>query len=156
MQLHVSVEKANTHTHTRKDTSQDAEVPTQAQRRKITQEMAPLMDTKERYLGERDDTDWQALSLRVPLIPTIITINITIASRWTDLNAFAAHTQPARWNTARRKKDTSSVNVQVTDYVCVCVCVCVHLSKKKKKKQGERPSHLHYKRISRKSADVFA
>ena len=79
MQLHVCVcvEKANTHTH--KDTS--AYAPTQAQRCKITQEMAPLMDTKEQYLVERDDTDWQALSLRVPLIPTIIAITITIASK---------------------------------------------------------------------------
>ena len=47
--------------------------------------MAPLMDTKEQYLVERDDTDWQALSLRVPLIPTIIAIAITIASKMDSL-----------------------------------------------------------------------
>lgn len=113
------------------------------------------MDTKERYLGERDDTDWQALSLHVPLIPTIITI--TIASRWTVLNSFAAHTQPARGKTARRKK----IPVQLMfrwRITCLGVSKCMRLSKKKKekKKQGERPSHLHYKRISRDSADVFA
>ena len=43
------------------------------------------------------------------------------------------HTPSLHGKTARRKEDTSSVNVRVTD--CVFGCVCVRLSKKKKKKK---------------------
>lgn len=99
------------------------------------------MDTKERYLGERDDTDWQALSLHVPLIPTIITI--TIASRWTVLNSFAAHTQPARGKTARRKK----IPVQLMfrwRITCLGVSKCMRLSKKKKKKKSRESVPVIY------------